>query len=90
MSLGEAIEAYLQSNGLKEKMLVEQVIAEWPRIMGKAIAENTEQIWFRSGIFYVRMRHPVWKNELAMAKTKIKDMLNKELGASLITEVKIV
>ena len=55
MSLGEAIELYLQSNGLKEQVLMEQVIMDWPKIMGKAIAENTEHIWFRSGVFYVRM-----------------------------------
>lgn len=90
MSLGEAIEFYLQSNGLKEKVLVEQLIMDWPRIMGKAIAENTDKLWFRSGIFYVRMRNPVWKTELGMAKSKIKDILNKELGAELVTEVKIL
>ncbi|MEY3443500.1 MAG: hypothetical protein RLZZ519_1781 [Bacteroidota bacterium] len=90
MSLGEAIELYLQSNGLKEKVQVEQLIMDWPRIMGKAIAENTEQIWFRSGIFYVRMKNPVWKTELGYAKGKIKDILNKELGADLVEEVKVM
>jgi predicted nucleic acid-binding Zn ribbon protein len=90
ISLGEAIDAYLQSHGLKEKVLVEQVIMDWPRIMGKTIGDNTEQIWFRSGVFYVRMNNPIWKTELGLAKSKIKDILNKELGASLITEVKIV
>jgi predicted nucleic acid-binding Zn ribbon protein len=90
MSLGEAIEHYLQSNGLKEKVLLENVIQDWPRIMGKAIAENTDQLWFRSGIFYVRMKNPIWRTELGLAKSKIKDMLNKELGASLVTEVKVV
>jgi predicted nucleic acid-binding Zn ribbon protein len=90
MSLGEAIEFYLKSNGLKEKVQIEQVISEWPRIMGKSIAENTEQLWFRSGIFYVRMNNPIWKAELSLAKTKIKEILNKELGTDLIEEIKIV
>lgn len=90
MSLGEAIELYLKSHGLKEKVQMEQVIMDWPKIMGKAIAENTEQIWFRGGVFYVKMSHPVWKNELSMAKSKIREMLNKALGTDLINEVKIV
>ncbi|MEM7035825.1 MAG: DciA family protein, partial [Bacteroidota bacterium] len=58
MSLGEAIEAWLKSRGLKEKVLVERVITDWPKIMGAAIAENTEKIWFDSGTFYVRMKTP--------------------------------
>jgi predicted nucleic acid-binding Zn ribbon protein len=90
MSLGEAIEHYLQSNGLKEKVQVEQLIMDWPRLMGKTIAENTEQLWFRSGIFYVRMKSPIWKTELGFAKSKIKDILNKEIGMTLIEEVKVM
>lgn len=90
MSLGEAIEFYLKSNGLKEKVLVEKAISEWPRIMGKSIADNTEKVWFNSGVFYVRMNNPIWRTELGMAKSKIKDILNKEMGSDLITEVKIV
>jgi predicted nucleic acid-binding Zn ribbon protein len=90
MSIGEAIEYYLKSNGLKEKVQVEKAITDWPKIMGKAIADNTEQIWFRGGVFYIRMSSPIWKNELSLAKSKIKEILNKEIGAELIEEVKIV
>ncbi len=90
MSVGEAIEFYLKQNGLTEKVDVERVISEWPKIMGKAIAENTEQLWFRSGVFYVKMKTPIWKNELAMGKSKIKDFLNQEIGHELIEEVKVI
>ena len=90
MSIGEAIDHFLQSNGLKERVLVEQVILDWPRIMGKAIADNTDHLWFRSGTFYVRMKSPIWKTELSYAKSKIRDILNKELGASLIVEVQVL
>ena len=90
MSVGEAIEFYLKKNGLTEKVDVERAIAQWPRIMGKAINENTEQIWFRGGVFYVKMKSPIWKNELALGKTKIKELLNKEIGYILIDEVKVI
>lgn len=89
ISLGDAIEAFLQERGLKEKVLVERVITDWPRIMGAAIGENTEKIWFKDGTFYIRMRTPIWRNELSMAKSKIKDILNRELGATLVQEVKV-
>jgi predicted nucleic acid-binding Zn ribbon protein len=88
-SIGEAIDAFLESRGLKEQALVERVITDWPRIMGRAIEENTEKVWFRDGIFYVKMGNPIWKNELTLAKSKIKEMLNKEIGAQLIKEVRV-
>ncbi|MCB9234005.1 MAG: DUF721 domain-containing protein [Bacteroidia bacterium] len=89
-SLGEAIELYLNENGIKEKSLVQRVIADWEKIMGKPVADHTEQLWWSKGVFHIKVSHPAWKNELSMSRSKIKDLLNKELGASLIQEVKIV
>jgi predicted nucleic acid-binding Zn ribbon protein len=89
MSVGEAIEAWLNREGLKEKSLVQRVISDWERIMGKPIAENTEKLLFKDGVFHIQMRHPVWRNELMLAQTKIREVLNKELGAELVKEVKI-
>lgn len=90
MSVGEAIEAWLDREGLKEKSLVQRVITEWPRIMGKPIADNTEKIMYREGVFSVYMKHPVWRNELILAQSKIRDLLNQELGAQLVKEVRIL
>ena len=89
MSLGEAIEAYLKKNNLKDTSLIQTAIYNWGKIMGRPVAENTEKLWFREGVFYVRMSNPVWKNELNLGRSKIKDMLNKEMGKDLINEVKI-
>ena len=90
MSIGEAIEAWLKSRGFEEKVQIERVIQDWPRIMGRAIAENTDKVWFNQGTFFIRMRSPVWKNELAMAKSKIRDMLNREIGQAVISQVRIL
>lgn len=89
-SLGDAIDAYLRKNGLHERVKVEGVIAEWGRIMGTAIAENTEKVWYKDRILYIQIGNPVWKNELSLAKTKIKDIVNREIGEQIVQEVKIV
>jgi len=89
MSIGEAIQAYLKERGLSDDVAVQKVLSAWPKIMGNAIAENTENKWFKDGIFYIRMRTPVWKNELSMAKSKIKELLNREIGYELIQEVRV-
>ena len=90
MSLGEAIKAYMKQNNLQDTALIQQVIHDWGRLMGRPIHENTEKVWFREGVLYVRMNNPVWKNELQLGKSRIKDLLNKEMGRELINEVKIV
>lgn len=89
MSVGEAIQAYLEERGISDEAAVQRVLAAWPKIMGKAIAENTENAWYNKGIFYLKMKNPVWKNELSMAKSKVRELLNKEIGQELIKEVRI-
>lgn len=89
MSMGEAIQAFLKKNGLEEKSLIQGVIGNWGTLMGRPIKENTERIWYRDGVLYVKMNNPVWRNELNLGRSKIRDMLNKEMGKDLITQVKI-
>lgn len=88
-TLGEALEAFLENNGLKEKALVQRAISEWTVIVGEAVAAQTGRIWFANGIFYVEIRHPAWRQELQMGKSRIKDLINQYLGASLVQEVRI-
>lgn len=90
MSLGDAIDAFLVERGLKDQADMQRVISEWPRIMGRAIHENTEALWFKDGVFYVRMASPVWKNELAMAKSKLRELINREIGRDLVVQVRII
>lgn len=92
ISLGDAIQKFLKESGLEEKAQVKKVIHEWERIMGKPVAENTKNKWFNenTGIFYIEMSNPVWKSELNLARGRIRDILNRELGAERIKDVKIL
>lgn len=90
LSLGDAIKAFLEKNGLTDEADIQRVIADWDRLTGGPIAANTEKVWFSKGVFYVRMKSPLWKNELQMARIKLRETLNRELGRELIEEVKIV
>ena len=90
LSLGEAIKAFLEKNGLTETAEIQRVMGDWERLMGAPIAQNTEKLWFKGGVLFVKVSSPIWKNELQMARQKIKDTLNAELSIALIEEVKIV
>lgn len=89
-SIGDAINKYLKERGLKDTADIHRIIREWPKLMGKAIAENTSQIWFKEGVFFVQMDSPIWKNELSMAKSKIREVVNRELDRDLVQEVKVL
>ncbi len=89
LSLGEAIEKFLERHGLKETAKIQEVLARWENLMGKPIAGNTEKIWFNKGTLYIKMKSPIWKNELLLARNKIRQMMNDQLKADIIKEVKV-
>ncbi|MEL6592879.1 MAG: DUF721 domain-containing protein [Bacteroidota bacterium] len=89
MDLGDAIDAFMHKHGLKDEADIQQVINNWEGLMGKPIAQNTEKIWFNKGIFYVKVKSPVWKNELQMARQKILAMINEKVGRELVEEVRV-
>lgn len=89
-SLGEAIDAFLKKHGLQEEAKVQEIINDWGKLMGAPIASNTDKIWFQKGILYVRMSSPMWKSELSLARTKIRNHINQKIGQEIVREVKIV
>ena len=89
LSLGEAIEAFLEKHGLKDDVKIQRVITDWERLMGTPIAQNTEKIWFNKGILYIKVISPVWKNELQMARQKIRETVNREVRAEIVKEVRV-
>lgn len=89
-SLGDAIKSFLEIHGLDEEAEIQAVIGRWPELMGSPIEQATEKLWFRAGVFYVKMNSPVWKHELQMGREKIRKLLNEQMGKEIIREVRIV
>ena len=90
LSVGEAIQAFLKKHGLEDDMLIQQVITDWEALMGRPIAQHTEQIRFVRGTLFVHISSPVWKHELNLARNKIKALINERVGRELVREVRIM
>lgn len=89
LSLGDAIQQFLAKHGLQDTAKVQEVISQWDVFMGKPIAANTEKLWFKDGILYIKMSSPIWKNELSLARNKIRQMVNAQIKQELVKEVRI-
>lgn len=89
-SLEDAIKSFLEIHGLDEQAAIQRVISRWPELMGAPIEQQTEKLWFRAGIFYVKMNSPVWKHELHIGREKIRQLLNDQMGKEIIREVRII
>lgn len=63
------------------------VVASWERVMGKAVALKTREVYVSKGKLFVRLSSAPLKHELVMAKTRVMEMLNTEAGCAVVSEV---
>ena len=63
------------------------VLERWEKIMGKPIAIRTEEIYITNKVLIVKLNSSVMRSELQNARAKIIEMINKDAGKPIITNV---
>lgn len=86
-TLKEAINEMLKAYQLDGKMKEVNIVASWERIMGCMIAKHTTNIYIKNQKLFIQIDSPALKSELSLSKHKIIEVLNKEAGTELVTEV---
>ncbi len=90
MSLGDAIERFLAKHKLQDKVLIQEVLTDWEKFVGTPIASNTEKVWFEKGTLFIKVSSPTWRNELNMARFRLKQMINQKVNKELVEDVRIM
>jgi predicted nucleic acid-binding Zn ribbon protein len=86
-SLGEIIKQFIQAYKMEDKITEVRIIAAWEKVMGQQIHSLTDRILCREQVMTVYLRSAPLREELSLARTKIIDMLNKEVGQKAIKEL---
>jgi predicted nucleic acid-binding Zn ribbon protein len=86
-SLKEAIEQMLNVYKIKRKFDETSVIAHWPELVGKPVANRTKELFISNKKLFLRVESSVIKNELMMMRTQIIDKINEEAKVILIEEI---
>ncbi|RSK37731.1 DUF721 domain-containing protein [Hymenobacter metallilatus] len=87
VSLKDGITALLRTYRLQGKLNEVMVVASWEKVMGKAVAMKTQQVYVSNNKLFVRLSSAPLKHELFMAKTRVLENLNAEVGEDIIKEV---
>ena len=85
--LKEGLEALVRAYRLGGKLSEVSLVASWERVMGKAVALKTKEVYVSKGKLFVRLTSAPLKHELVMAKTRVLDLLNSEAGTQVVSEV---
>jgi predicted nucleic acid-binding Zn ribbon protein len=87
LSLGEAIDLFLDQSGLRGLLLIHRIQSEWTAVVGEMVAAATLRVEHRNGVFIIHLKSPNWKNELMYHRTAIKERINEYAGEAVCTDV---
>ena len=86
-SIKEAIGLLLKAYKLDDKLAERRLIQSWETVMGKMISNHTKDIYIKNKQLFIILDSSVLRNELAMGKTKIVEMMNDAVGSTVISDI---
>ncbi len=85
--LKTVIDRLLKAYRLENKYYEAGLIASWEKVLGKAIANRTDQIYIKDRKLFVRLNSASLRQELSMAKSRLVELLNEQFASAVIDEV---
>ncbi len=86
-TLKDAIEQMMQVYKLKRKYNETAVVANWPELVGRPVANRTKELYVSNKKLFVRIESSVIKNELMLIRNQIIEKINSEAEDTVIEEV---
>jgi predicted nucleic acid-binding Zn ribbon protein len=86
-SLKEAIEQMMQVYKIKRKYDETGIIAHWPELVGKPVANRTKELFIRDKKLNLRKESSVIKNELMLMRSQIIEKINEDAKMILVEEI---
>jgi len=86
-SLKEAIDQMLQVYKIKRRFDETAVIASWPQLVGKSVANRTKELFIRDKKLFLRIESSVIKSELMLMRSQIIDKINDEAKGIIVEEI---
>ena len=87
--LSDIVMEYLKNNQLDQKIKESNVKKYWENLMGKLIAEKTNNIYIKNRTLFISLNSSILRNDLIMMRSRIIKLMNEQMGGDYIEDVKI-
>lgn len=87
-SVGDVLRNLLEETSLQDRMDELKAASMWDKVVGKSFAKQTSKPSVKNGIMTVGIPNASLRNELMMNRTRLREIINKNIGKEVITEIK--
>lgn len=86
-TLKEVLQELMKAYRMEDKLQEAQVINSWEMVVGGIFARHTQKLQIKNRVLFVSLDSAALRSELAMARSKLVEMLNKEVGSKVIDDI---
>ncbi len=86
-SLGNVLRRFLREEGLETPLNEYRLIDAWNEVLGPGVANYTANLFIKNQILYVHLTSAVLREELMMGRELLVKNLNRQVGATVITNI---
>lgn len=72
---------------IKRKFEETSIVAVWPELVGKSVANRTKELYISNKKLFLRIESSVIKNELMMMRSQIIGKINDKAKEILVDEI---
>ncbi len=84
------IDTLFRRIGIYDDIQKERVLLIYHEIVGKKFSEFSHAERFEDGILWVKIDHPVWKQELLFFKKMIVEKYKLRLNSNMVKDIKLL
>ena len=88
-SLGDAIQQFINTMGIRPKLYETEIISNWEEIVGKMIAKHTLDLKLDKHKLVLKFDNAALKDQMSYSKTELMSNINKRFNKDIVTEVVI-
>ena len=85
-SLSDILQQLMRQEGLETPLQQKRLIESWEKVTGTIVARYTGEKFIKN---HVKITNPALRQDLSMMRSQLVKRLNEEVGALVITEVKV-
>lgn len=77
----------LRKRGVEKAVLEQQVVQQWGKIVGPAVAQQTRAVDAKDGKLFVEVGSAAWRNELVFLKPEILEKIHDFIGKKVVQDI---
>lgn len=87
--LSEALKQFLDRYPHQKKLRQGMVRAQWPKVVGPKIAEQTSDLYFQGNTLVCVVPNAVWRHEIHSNRYHIVQRLNEAIDHKVVHELRV-